>query len=204
MKKIKENTIPRAIKDFTAWQVSRRRFIRNSLVIGALAQMTILQSCIDNETIADTVLNKKQLNIAIAVQNILFPRDDIGPGAIDFSAEKFLLWVLSDKRIDPSENQYIIDGLQWLNETSVEELDMDFLKLSKTKQVKLIQLVSQKSWGESWLSTMLTIIFEAMISDPIYGFNKDGIGWKWLEHQVGYPRPTKELMYDNIFRSIGY
>jgi gluconate 2-dehydrogenase gamma chain len=49
---------------------------------------------------------------------------------------------------------------------------------------------------------MLTFIFEAMISDPIYGFNKDEIGQKWLQHNAGFPRPTKKTRYDEIFNRV--
>ena len=202
MKLIEGKIIPRNIKNFTSWEVSRRSFIKNALAIGALSQMTLLQSCINKDDNADLVLSKKQLTIASSIQNILFPKDELGPGAIDFNADKYLLWVLSDTRLDPDENQYIIDGLNWVNETAEEEKQSSFLKLSKKEQVQLIQSISQKGWGKSWLSVMLTFIFEAMISDPIYGFNTTGIGWKWLNHQVGLPRPTKELRYDEIFDTV--
>lgn len=200
MKNTNKN-IPRTIKETKNWQVSRRNFIKNSLAIGALMQMSVLQSCINTEQ--DThILSKKQMAIAVAVQNILFPKDKNGPGAIDFNADKYLLWVLSDKRIPKDENQYIINGLKWVDETAQEEMSENFLKLSKKEQVKLIHTVSKTSWGESWLSVMLTFIFEAMISDPIYGFNKDETGRKWLGHIAGYPRPTKENRYDEIFETL--
>lgn len=200
MKKTTRN-IPKTIKETHSWQVSRRNFIRNSLAIGAFTQMSVLQSCINNAD-DNSILNKKQMAIAIAVQNILFPKDDNGPGAIDFNAEKYLLWVLSDKRIPKDENQYIINGLKWVDETAQEEMSENFLKLSKKEQVQLIHTISKTSWGESWLSVMLTFIFEAMISDPIYGFNKEEIGRKWLGHVAGFPRPTKENRYDEIFETV--
>jgi hypothetical protein len=202
MKLIEEKTIPKSIKNFTSWEVSRRSFIKNALAIGALSQMTLLQSCINEDKDTNLILSKKQMAIAISIQNIVFPKDELSPGAIDFNADKYLLWVLSDTRLDPDENQYIIDGINWVNETAEEEMKNGFLNLSKKEQVQLIHVVSQKSWGESWLSVMLTFIFEAMISDPIYGFNKDAVGWKWLDHQVGLPRPTKTLQYPEILDTV--
>ncbi len=202
MKNIQDKAIPQSIKEFTSRRISRRNFIRNSLAIGALSQMTLLQSCINDGTDESNILSKKQLASVIVVQNILFPRYEDSPGAIDFNADKYLLWVLSDRRIDPEDNQYIITGLKWLDEAAKEEKNMHFLKLSKRKQVQLIQTISKTNWGESWLSVMLTLIFEAMISDPIYGFNTNEIGRKWLEHEAGYPRPTKETMYDEIFITV--
>ncbi len=202
MKNTNEKKIPRAIKEFTSWEVSRRHFIQGALAVGVFSQMSVLQSCINEGTAIDAVLNKKQLDLIIVVQNILFPKDNNGPGAIDFNADKYVLWVLQDKRLDPSEAEYIINGIGWVNETAQETHETTFLKLSKTAQVQLIEKIAASGWGESWLSVLLTFIFEAMISDPIYGFNTDGVGWKWLEHQVGMPRPTKELIYDTVFSSV--
>jgi len=201
MKIIADKKIPKTIKDFTTWQVSRRAFIKSSLAVSAWSQMSFLQSCI-NDTSNTSILDTTQLKIVITVQNILFPKDKNGPGAIDFNADKYLLWVLADKRVDPDENDYIINGLKWINETAKEEKSDTFLNLSKKEQVALIQNIATKDWGESWLSVMLTFIFEAMISDPIYGFNKEGVGWKWLRHQVGFPQPTKDLRYDEIFKTV--
>lgn len=195
-----EKTIPKSLKEFTTWQISRRNFIKNSLAVGVLSQVSFIQSC-TNE-FSKTILSDKKLKVVISVQNILFPKDENGPGAFDFNAHKYLLWILSDKRIAKDEKQYIIDGIRWINEASEENYATKYLNLSKKEQVNLIQIIVKTNWGESWLSVLLTFIFEAMISDPIYGFNTDEIGWKWLQHQAGYPRASKELMYDNIFATL--
>ena len=147
MKNIQNKAIPQSIKKFTSRRISRRNFIRNSLAIGALSQMTLLQSCINDGTDESNILSKEQLASVIVVQNILFPRFEDSPGAIDFNADKYLLWVLSDRRIDPEENQYIITGLKWLDEAAKEEKNTHFLKLSKRKQVQLIQTISTTNWG---------------------------------------------------------
>jgi len=42
---------------------------------------------------------------------------------------------------------------------------------------------------------VLGYIFEALLVDPVYGGNPNGIGWKWLEHQPGLPRPTADKRY---------
>lgn len=200
MKNRIEKTIPKSLKEFTTWQVSRRNFLKNSLAVGVLSQVSFIQSCTDE--FSKTILSDKQLKIIISVQNILFPKDENGPGAFDFNSHLYLLWVLSDKRIPSDEKQYIVDGIRWINESSEENYSKKYLKLSKKEQVNLIQTIAKTNWGESWLSVLLTFIFEAMISDPIYGFNTDEIGWKWLQHQAGYPRATKELMYDTIFTTL--
>ncbi len=200
MKNSIEKTIPKTIKDFTTWQISRRSFIRNTIAVGTISQISLLESCTDE--FSNKTLNDKQLNLVISVQNILFPRDENGPGAIDFNADKYLLWVLNDKRIADDDKQYVINGIGWLNESAQETYSKKYLKLTKKEQVNLIQSISKTNWGESWLSVMLTFIFEAMVSDPIYEFNSNEIGWSWIQHQAGIPRASKELMYDEIFTTL--
>ncbi len=200
--KIKEyKTIPRHMKDQISWDISRRRFIKSIMAAGVFSQVSFLESCIAKQG-DEEYLSTKQFVILTEVQNILFPKDDNGPGALDFNAQYYILWVLSDKRLDPEENQYIVNGIDWVEETALETHNKSFIELDKKEQVTLINKISETNWGESWLSVQLTFIFEAMISDPIYGFNKSAIGWQWLEHEAGYPRPTKALSYAQVFETV--
>lgn len=188
-------------KNLEGKQVSRRVFLRNTFAVGVLANLPLLQSCVGDE-VSYSVLSKKDLKRVIAVQNILFPNDEHGPGAIDFNAQLYLLWFLQDKRIDTDEKDYIRNGITWVEETAQEEYDKAFLRLSKKEQVQLINFISKKSWGESWLSVMMNLIIEAMISDPIYGFNSEEIGWEWISHISGLPRPSADTKYDEIFATV--
>ncbi len=38
--------------------------------------------------------------------------------------------------------------------------------------------------------------------DPIYKVNSDALGWDWLGQFVGSPKPTEEITYNNIFKTI--
>lgn len=202
MKIFENHKIDKRIKEYSQLSISRRRFLKGTLAVGAMSQIVFLQSCVNEILPPNDILTKKQYQTVITVQNILFPKDKNGPGASDFNAHEYLIWVLSDNRLDPEDNQYIIDGIRWIEESAEEHYSKSFLKLSESKQEELILKVSKENWGESWLSVILNFIFEAMISDPLYGFNNDSIGWKWLDHQVGNPRPTKELLYDKIFKTV--
>lgn len=190
--------IPNSIKDQEAWQNSRRNFVKTMVLVGISAQIPFLQSCFNNSEESTGILSKEYFNIVRDVQNILFPSDHIGPGALELKADKYLLWVLSDQRLDPEEQQYIIDGIGWVEETASEAYSKKFSSLSLKEKNELVELISKENWGENWLSVMLTFIFEAMFADPLYGSNPDGIGWKWLEYKPGNPGATSELMYDNL------
>ena len=196
--------IPHAMKNVAQWQLSRRDFVKNMFMIGVVSQIPFLSSCKNHSKVemGSERLNHTQKNILLAVQNILFPNDGNGPSAKDVNTLSYLEWVLSDSMMDPSEKKYIINGIAWVDETAQEEYADTFLELSNQNKNKLIAMISQEDWGESWLSVILTFILEAVLSDPQYGGNTGETGWKWLQHYPGYPRPTSDLLYDNIVQTI--
>ncbi len=194
--------IPLTIKNHYGWQRSRRTFVKTILLAGISTQIPLLQSCYNSSGETEKILPEKSFNIVRDVQDILFPSDHLGPGALKLNADKYLLWVLADKRLDIDEQQYIIDGISWVEETAQETYMEKFTSLKRHKKELLIADISKENWGESWLSVMLTFIFEAMFADPLYGSNPDGIGWKWIEHNPGNPRPKEELIYDNILMNL--
>ena len=62
----------------------------------------------------------------------------------------------------------------------------------------LLQEITQKQWCENVFYTCLSYILEALLCSPIYGSNPNEAGWTWLEHNPGFPQPTKvsETVYD--------
>lgn len=192
--------MPQKLKNEESWLWSRRQFFKNLALAGVAVQLSFIESCVASGNFDP--LSKKQFDILISVQSILFPVDDLGPGAADFNAEKYVLWMLNDKRMDPEINEYLIKGLDWLEEESREQHESSFLSLSPEDQLSFIDHLLTTDWGESWLSVNLTYIFEAMISDPIYGFNDQEQGWAWLKHVAGMPRPEAHTMYDAIFDTV--
>ena len=210
MKSENNNRIaPASLNNIEQWQLSRKNFVKGILLAGVITQIPFLSACKDekiNTNIASNNdvnnLNKTQLSILKDIQLILFPKDGNGPSASDINADKYLQWVISDTRMDPSEVEYIVNGLTWVNETSVEEYKQVFIELSISEKEELVAKISKLSWGESWLSVILTLIFEALLCDPQYIGNPESVGWKWLNHYAGNPRPTQKLLYDEVFDTI--
>ena len=179
--------------------MSRRNFIGGMLAAGAIVSSPQIKAI---SFVTGDYLNENQLLLIKTIQEILFPSDGEGPGAKDIMADRYLLWVLSDERLDPEERDYIILGISWVEETAEEEYSQSFNKLSQTEKENLIDLISKESWGRSWLGVILNFIFEALLSDPQYGGNPDGIGWQWLNFNAGNPRPSKPLLYPEIVTTI--
>jgi len=99
--------------------------------------------------------------------------------------------VLSDQRIDIESRNNLINGARWLDESADETYDKDFISLSTEQKEALLKQVSMLRWGDNWLYKIMGYYFETTFSDPIYGGNVNGAGWKWLEFQPGFPRPNE-------------
>ena len=205
-KATKYKIIPTSLQNIEQWQMSRRHFVKGLFIAGVITQIPFLSACLNEnereENAAFGQLNSQQKDILKEIQDILFPNDGNGPSSEDINALNYLQWVISDERMDPDEVEYLLNGIKWIEETSDEIYSIPFLKLSKNEKENLIEKVSKENWGESWLSVVLTLIFEALLSDPQYGGNTNSTGWEWLHHNPGNPRPTEELLYDNIFKTI--
>lgn len=196
-----QRKIPTSFKDKINWQLNRKQFISVLLVGGAATQLPNL-NLFGKIGLKNNILSPEQFEIIQSVQQILFPADGNGPGAKDINAAEYLIWVLSDQNKDPDEVKYIIDGIDWVNETADELFSKKYLDLEQNEKEKLIANISKESWGESWLSVILSFIFEALLCDQQYGANPDGIGWKWLNYIPGQPRPTEKLLYPEILNTV--
>jgi len=193
-----------SIEDYK-WEVSRKEFLKSLLVLGAAAHIPFLSSCDSQqkpELFDCSPLSTKQLKVLQAMQLVLFPKEGNGPSALEVNADKWIVYVLNDDRESQREKDFIIEHLEGLNEFSKKSLDKSFDVLSLDRQEKLVRLFFQDKDQKRWGSRMLTLIFEALLLDPIYGVNTNNIGWNWLNHDPGVPRPNKENMYPTIYTTI--
>lgn len=127
-----------------------------------------------------------------AVQDHLFPAEIDAPGAREIHALAYLQGVLGDPRGDREEQRFILKGAEWLEDLSRQRHQAAFVDLDPLRREQVLREVAGTPKGENWVSTLLLYLCEALLSDPAYGGNPDGIGWAWLAHQPGFPRPTPE------------
>lgn len=134
-----------------------------------------------------------------AVQIHLFPDDGDGPSAVDINALTYLEWTLTDPDNDADgDGDFIVQGVGWLDSLSEQTQGDQFIKLSIEQQDKILRQISQSSAGDNWLSIIIYYLMEALLFDPLYGGNPDGIGWTWLNHQPGFPAPDEKTNYRNF------
>ncbi len=133
--------------------------------------------------------------VLAAAQDHLFPSEPGAPGAREIRALAYLQGVLADPRGEREEQRFILKGVDWLEDLSRQRHRASFVALDSVRREQVLREVANAKPGENWLSTLLLYICEALLTDPVYGGNPDGIGWAWLGHQPGFPRPTPDKRY---------
>ncbi len=128
------------------------------------------------------------------VQQDLFPDQHTVPTLQEIHATTYLQRVMHERRVTQEQKDFIRNGERWLNETAKEQYDKHYVVLSRSQRQKILHVISKERWGEQWITTLLTYIMEAMLCDPVYGGNSKEVGWKWLQHHSGLPRPKKMLV----------
>ena len=177
------------------WRIqtlSRRRFLLG-LAGGSLATLMPLSLLAEGET-----PEVDRWRILGAVQDHLFPSEAKAPGAREINALGFLKWVVTDKGIDTEERAFILRGVDWLEDLSRQQHQVGFLSLSHAQQDGLLKQIARSEAGENWLATLLLYLFEALLSDPVYGGNPDQIGWRWLGHRPGFPLADAHNRYRGV------
>lgn len=125
--------------------------------------------------------------IISAVQEHLFPPSKKYPSARAFKATRYLKIVAYHDSFDKDDLDFIIRGAQALEKRGYNPI------MTKGEKEQLLRAFAQSQFGENWLSLMINYTLEAMLSDPIYGGNKNEIGWRSYHHHAGNPRPKKRF-----------
>ena len=179
------------LADWRRELLSRRRFLM-ALAGGSLAALLPLPA----SAAAGPTLDEAQRWVVLgAVQEHLFPSEPEAPGAREINALGYLRFVVADENLDLEERAFILQGAEWLEALTRERQGRGFVGLDGEAREQMLRAVARSEAGENWLSTLLVYIFEALLTDPVYGGNTGGVGWKWLGHIPGFPRPTPGKRY---------
>lgn len=132
---------------------------------------------------------KDTTDTLLILQNDLFPPINEKLNISYINAREYLSYIIHHKRVSDDTKEFIRNSLKWLDEEADSLYNTTYSKLDKNKREKVLESISKESWGENFIETILTFIFESLFGDPVYGVNKDEIGWKWVKHTPGLPRP---------------
>ncbi len=185
--------------------ISRREFIVRTGLLASLA-LTYPEA-----TLAELRLRKGQPAVAnwqnetvwktlAEVQEVLFPAGETTPGASDIGATVYLHNAIENPDADGEDKAFILRGIGWLNGLTQDRHKKTFVQLSAIQQDDIIHTIVKSRAGRNWVSMLLTYTLEALLTDPVYGGNKNQLGWKWLQHQPGYPTPLVDKTWDNLLQ----
>jgi len=183
------------LSDWHQQLISRRRLLM-AAAGGSLAMLFPLES-IASKNPHNTPDTKAAdpWPVIDAVQQHLFPVEDNSPGAREINALAYLKFVVTDTALDVDSRDFITKGAAWLQGMAEQMHKKSFIDLSLKQREKVLKRIAGSKAGENWLSTLLLYITEALLSDPVYGGNTDQIGWNWLQHVPGYPRPPVDKTF---------
>jgi gluconate 2-dehydrogenase gamma chain len=186
------------LKEWRQEIISRRTFLARMAGVSVAALFPLAAGGTTPSPQSNAVLSEQQQAVLAAVQQHLFPSEPGIPGAREINALAYLNSVLADPKMDEGEKAFVRNGVGWLEDLVKEELGKSFTGLDATQREQMLRRIEQSRAGENWLATLLLYISEALLSDPVYGGNPNGIGWRWLEHQPGYPRPPADKIYGKL------
>lgn len=176
--------------------ISRREFMR---ILATAVAAYPLSSLADNRKNKAVTVKQNEPWLTISeVQEHLFPSEKNSPhsiGANDIQALNYLRAMIETPDFDKEEAELLHNGVTWLNDLSIQQYSKKFVQLDTKSKEKILRRVEGSNAGSRWLSLLLTYLLEALLTDPVYGGNPNGIGWKWLQHQPGFPRPAEDRKY---------
>jgi gluconate 2-dehydrogenase gamma chain len=140
-------------------------------------------------------LSSSEWRVMDSVLNHLFPSEKNAPGASDIYATAWLHNALVMPDVDASHRDFMRDGLLQLEKLSHKIHNTSFVNLTEEKRESTLRTLEEDPDGRAWLRETLRYILEALLTDPVYGGNPNRIGWKWLQHQAGFPLPVVGKRY---------
>lgn len=187
------------------WEMSRKTFLR-SIFLGSIALSLPMISCEvkDEKMVFSNIspLSQKQFRLLRKIQAALLPSSENTPGALDVNADNYFIWLINDPRMSQSDNEFLISKINSINDEVIAKTGYDLEELSTDEVYDFFVEFAKEDWKKRWTSRMLTILFEALLLDPIYNINTEEKGWKWLKFIPGSPRINEINKYPEIFETI--
>ena len=125
-----------------------------------------------------------------AVQEHLFPEGSKIPSAKSMHLTQFLFETMMHKSFDKDIKAFVLEGAEELEKREKGA----FVSLSEAKKEIALREYEKTAYGSSWLSRMMTLSLEGLLSDPIYGSNIQEKGWRAISSYGGSPRPRSKYI----------
>lgn len=176
-------------------KLSRRSLLKSAAGMGAISVIPSFSlNAEQQESIEKLIKTDPWLTLDATLRQLL-PESSTGPSAEDINATAYLYQVMTVQPTAPDEKEFILKGVGWLNGYANSERNQNFAELTSNDKEQLLLGISKSKAGSNWLDTLLGYVLQAMLAPPSYGGNTKGVGWKWLDHQAGFPLPNVGQRY---------
>ncbi len=177
--------------------MDRRTFLVH---IGGLAASTSplatwIGGCTHRPAAAGVALPAGAWRTVAAVQAHLLPTEHGAPGAQQVNALAYLHVSLRAPDFDDGAQTFLMRGAEKVEQLAQQKAGSSFIDLTHEEREAVLRSFEAMDEGTRWLAQMLGYLMEAVLGDPVYGGNPDGIGWRWLDHTPGFPRPPAHKRY---------
>jgi len=162
--------------------MNRRLFISLSAIGG-------VSTLISADNIIEERKDRLPKDIYLTLEAIIshfFPSIGHLPSAQEFGAMEFLDSTIYHRTFDRDIRDFIIRGA----ESFIRESRGAFLKYNQIERERVLREFESSSIGGDWLSRIMILSMEALLSDPIYGGNIRESGWRALDIDEGKPQPS--------------
>lgn len=179
-------------------KLSRRNALKSAAGVSALVsvQSTAWAFSADTQNqFEQSVKSDIRWQTLDAVFDHIFPKSSSGPSAQELQATFYLYLLVHEQPTEQDEIDFVFRGIGWLNSYTNNKLQANFIDLTAEQKELMLKGISRSQAGRNWLNMMILNLYEAMLSPPSYGGNPNGVGWKWLKHQAGFPLPESGQRY---------
>ncbi|PKM09736.1 MAG: hypothetical protein CVV15_08145 [Gammaproteobacteria bacterium HGW-Gammaproteobacteria-5] len=177
--------------------LDRREFIATVAALGLLARGGVgwALPAADVAASAPAWLAQQPWSTLNAVMAHLLPAGEGIPGAEQIHAIIYLHNTLTTPGADDGQRERMLAGAERVSALAQADYGKLLQLLDGEQREAVLRKLEGQSGGQRWLSWLLNFVLEALLADPVYGGNPDGIGWTWLQHQPGYPRPPADKVW---------
>ncbi|NHN31718.1 gluconate 2-dehydrogenase subunit 3 family protein [Paenibacillus agricola] len=170
---------------------------------------------------APMFFTQSQLQMTEAAAELIYPKDELGPGAAELGVAFYIdhqmasPWGVNAReyRMGPfvqgevtqgnyqsiGRHQLFTMGLQSMEEASRQKYDKGFMDLTEEEKTAILTLMEKGEvavvngvTGKTFFNMLRTLTMEGVYSDPLYGGNKDMLGWKMRKY------PGNQMSYTEI------
>ena len=192
---------------------SRRDWIKLASLALASTQIPFFLSCSNNDNGEDNqnsplpeaafqYFSSEEAETVISLLDLLLPSTDDGPGALDMGADKYFFDNLKNGLFTEDNHTFFIENIKQFNLTFRENYSTSFTKSSFSDQCNFVdQTIEDKSFRILY-SRLITVGFESLLYDPIYGVNINRAGWNWLEQSAPMPSPKDATKFPDLLTTI--